>query len=193
MFNKPTFLPDTPTREQVLFSWALGEAYSPRWRDAVLASVTGNLRGKLERGETADFTTDEKSALIQELSMRRPWFISEYIDKSTRFRITHIPSRFLGNIPVLPTFSWQKEPVSLTQYLAMESKEEWTDDPRQAAKKLMANPPSPPYAGLPIVAYSDELTCDILIDGYARCLNALIKMQQGAVFPPVPIIYCERK
>ncbi len=192
MFYKPPNMSDTPTREEVLFSWALGEAYSPRWRQTVLAAVPDALKQKLERSETVDFTPGEKAALVNELSARRPWFISEYIDKASHFRITHIPSRFLGKIPVLPTFSWEKEPMSLSHYLKLESKEEWQDS-RQDAKRLLANPPSPPYAGLPIVAHSEELGCDILIDGYARCIVALWKMEEGVTFPPIPIIYCERR
>ena len=192
MFKKPDTLPDTLTREQVLFSWALGEAYSPRWQKDIFAAIPKNLITKLEKGETEHFTNEEKNLLINELCTRRPWFISEYIDKSNHFRITHIPPKFLGNIPILPTFGWKKEPVSLAQYLKGESLEEWKNDPRQAVKKLMKNLPNPPYAGLPIVAYCDELKCDILIDGYSRCLTALLNMQQGAVFPPIPIIYCER-
>lgn len=186
-------MPDTLNREEVLFSWALGEAYSPRWQKDIFAVIPANIIAKLEKGETQAFTKEERNALINELCARRPWFISEYIDKSNHFRIMHFPSRLLGGIAVLPTFGWEKEPVSLSRYLKMDTKEEWKDDPRQVIKKYRSNPPAPPYAGLPIVAYCDELACDILIDGYSRCLTALLNMQQGVALPPIPIIYCERR
>ncbi len=193
MFYKPAHLPDILTREEVLFSWALGEAYSPRWQQDVMNAVSDRLKTKLARGETVRFTAKEQAELITDLSTRRPWFISEYIDKSNHFRVMHFPSKLLGGIAVLPTFGWEKNPVSLSRYLKMESKEEWLQDPRQAAKKLMANPPASPYSGLPIVAYSDELKCDMLIDGYSRLITAIWRMEKGEHFPPVAMIYCERR
>jgi hypothetical protein len=182
----------TLTRDEVLFSWALAETMSPRWREAMVAGAGERLRRKIDAGEITDYTHEERQALIAALHGRRKYFFDEYIDKAAAFTLLSVPIEMVQFIPVLATFSFKPYPVPLGQFIDWESKPGSVHDPRQVALRNLASPPPVIYPGYPIIGYNRHAKYDMLIEGYVRCISALLRWRAGEKIAPLPMIYCVR-
>lgn len=192
MFTLPS-APGAPlTRNQVLFSWALSEAYSPRWREETMAAVGPSLKAKIARGETRDFALAEQDELIAAFSTRRGYFVDPYINQAKSFKIIPLRYDVLERVPVLPTFSLREKPMSLAEYMNGESHDDWMKDPRHAAMRCLNQPGNLPDIGYPVVAYEESLGVPVLIDGYVRCITLLWRQRRGETLPLINMIYCMR-
>lgn len=179
--------PSTLTQDEVLFSWALAEAYSPRWREVMRKGLNAGMLAKLDQGMT-DFTDKEKQALIEQLKNHRGDKIKGYIAPFTTFRLVKMAVSDLEATAVSPQISGWEKRVTLGQFIDGHYSEATYHDPRNAAKRMLKNPEPILYQGYPIISYSKKLGCPVLIDGYTRCIAAILSYRQGEIAPLVTVI-----
>ncbi len=178
------------SRQKVLFSWALAETLSPRWRTTMTKGMNKTLRQKLATG--GPYSDADQEELIGRLRARRGDYIKYYIEPARSFRLIDLPSASLASLAVSPTIGWRDQPVQLEAFISGKYDPNNARDPRNAAKRLLEAPESIPYTGHPIIAHDPKFGCDVLIEGYTRCISRLLRLQRGETLPPVAVIQCVR-
>lgn len=193
-FKKPTISPSMNHR-QVLFSWALSEAFSPRWREMTMASATANLRSKLQKNLTENYTESEQDELIAIMKTRvkRTELVERYINNAISFSLVEMPVELLETIPVLPDISYQDTPLQISQFMAGDYNPESKHDPRVLARKFIKQPFDSVYSGHPIISYCSRIKSNILLEGYSRVISAIWSWQEGRNVQPVKMIYCHHE
>jgi hypothetical protein len=180
------------SREEVLFNWSLAEAYSPRWREEYIKKLAPELWNKILRQDFTAFSLDDQDALISLLYERRTYLVDTYIHEASRFKLIDIAAEMLELLPVMPSFSYKDDPVPLGHYIDWDRSPEWKDDPRNhAAEQLKNLLPHKGFNFYPIIAYSFQTRCDVLIEGYVRCTTSLWRKRAGETIAPLRIVYCE--
>ncbi len=169
----------TLTKQDVLLSWALSEALSPRWRDYYGKQLSPPLQAALKKGSMAALSYADREELVAHLRERRPEYINEYIEPATRFSFINLPPDALEKICISPTISWRDKPFTLAQFLTGSYDPNTWHDPRNAAQRMQQSPEKVGYAGYPIFAYDRKVRCDILIEGYTRCICKIYKHRAG--------------
>lgn len=177
------------SREDVLFSWALAEAYSPRWREMMRSALPAALKDKLDKG-AADFSEEEKQALLGRLDEQRKDKIKGYITPFSIFRLEEVAPLALEALAVSPQVGGWDRIVTLGQFIDGKYSADTSHDPRNAAKRMLASPEKIPYTGYPIVSFSKKLGCPVLIEGYTRCIASVMRHRKGEHLPPLRMIFC---
>lgn len=178
--------------DEVLFGWALAEAYSPRWQADYAENLPADLLGKIRTQDTPSFNRADKEQLIALLRQRRTYMVETYIDSADSFRLIDVPLEMLELLPVMPSFSYKDDPVPLGHYIDWDRNPEWTHDPRNHAADQLKNPlPHKGFNFYPIIAYSFQTRCDVLIEGYVRCTTSLWRKRAGETTLPLRMVYCE--
>jgi hypothetical protein len=192
MFEMPSAPGASVTRQELLFSWALSESFSPRWREDLHAKMSPALREKNEAGEMRNYSKEEQEQLIDLVFAQesRAGYLPDYVDPATEFRLIEVPMGMLEWLPILPSFSFKPYPVPLGHYINWDYKAEWQNDPRVVADRFLKDFPVTIYSGYPLIGYCQSIKSDVLFDGYARAISSLRRHRAGETIAPLTMIYC---
>ncbi len=182
-------MPEMLTRREVLLSWALAEALSPRrahYYEGVLAA------GFATSPEALSII--EQAQLLAVLNKDRGWLIEEYVDPCTRFELGLLRTVDIAETVMMPWMVSSKEAKRATLGKYIEGKYDLgrASDPRNAARNIVANTNPVPYTGFPILAWDKRLECGVIIEGFARLISMLYRLEQGTAPEAVPVIFCRR-
>lgn len=178
-------------KQQVLFSWALSECFSPRWSALMAEGLSEELRRRIAQGQSSGYPEAQCRELITRLESRRAEMLSQLLDRAAGFRLIHVPAELLEMLPVLPECGWKEYPVLLGQYVNGPHKPDSPHDPRAWAKRYRQSPPPANFTGYPLLAYSPKLKCHTLVDGYSRCIGAILRLREGKPASDMRMIYAE--
>lgn len=178
------------TLPEVLYSWALAEAYSPRWKEKMRKGLSEATICKLDAGQITALDDDEKRQLVERLKQHRKHKIKGYVAPYFLFLIGEIYLNELEQLAVAPQISGWEKRVPLGEFINGEYSKDTYHDPRNSAQRMLASPLPIPYAGYPIVSFSKKLNCPVLLEGYTRCIAAIMRQRAGETVPPIKVIFC---
>lgn len=179
------------SKEQLISDWALSEAASPRWRKRYSNDFNENEFALLASAPTPNHVPPELMARVIKVVMtKRHALLTDYINGCAHFDYVEIPAEQLGKIVISPALSHRTIPVTLDQYIAGKYEESTWHDPRNAAKRLRQSTEKIACSGYPLLAPDKILGCDVLIEGYSRCIARILDFNEGKNPPPMMLVRC---
>jgi hypothetical protein len=180
------------TKRNVLLFWALAEALSPRWRHVYKDLLNPKLAAALGIRPLKPLTPEMEDELIALLRQRRKAHMDKYIDPASGFMWIQLPPLVLEKLHITPSISFRDYPVTLGDFIKGQYDAETWHDPRNAARRMLEMPEDVPFYGYPIFAWDKKIEAEVLIDGYARCIEKLYRIEAGEVVSDVQAILCVR-
>ncbi len=182
----------TLSKRDVLLSWALAEAVSPRWRHAYENQLSDELARALARRPLPPLSPAHEDELIALLRIRRKAHMDKYIDPAAGFVWIKLPPVVLEKLFVTPSIGFRDYPVKIGDFLKGSYDPETWHDPRNAARRMVETPEDVPFTGYPIFAWDTQIGAEVLIEGYTRCIAKIYRIERGESVDDTDAILCTR-